>query len=368
MRSTAARSRMEAFVPLTSGAKALSTKSVSWSNVKCSAGSPSGRAQTVERPKVLATEHRGDLGNCGAGSLGGKKFRTAVVWLRNELRIDDNQALVDAAQDALHVIVLYVFDAAHLPVKAARFIRDAVADVRTSLRKLDSDLVIRHGDAEFAIEQLCSETKAEAAYFYRGNSYASLEVTARVVQRLENNGVKSINHFSDTLYDNTDFAKKIEDLPNDCHAFSEIAKRLKVKPPSRVTGSFPKMPRGVQVGELPKMQRDGESLGSHPSKEVIRSGEEAALERLRLYTEGKTKTSKGVDLEFGAFNLYLRLGCISPRRIFVDVMQKVGKTSMRRYCTEFDLQLANFQAFLELKLFSKTNNSALAERLCHAGK
>mmetsp|Transcript_4838 Transcript_4838/g.6722 ORF Transcript_4838/g.6722 Transcript_4838/m.6722 type:complete len:199 (+) Transcript_4838:741-1337(+) len=174
--------------------------------------------------------------------------------------------------------------------------------------------------------------------------------------KMEDLGVRCFYDFEDTLYDFKIIKLSVSELPEDCHAFTERMKDVEVPPPRERPKRIPPCPRNLDKGLLPETQDLAfpESNNKFSVRHIPTGGETTALARLKQFVLGKTKKTPPEggaqqDIEFGAFNAYIALGCISPRRIYENVMKDVSKASMRRYCTCFDLQLADFLTFLELK-------------------
>ena len=81
-----------------------------------------------------------------------------LVWFRNDLRIHDNEILLEASRKADFVIPFYCFDERHFMLTSfntlktgpfrARFLIESVADLQKSLLKLGSDLIIAKGKPE----------------------------------------------------------------------------------------------------------------------------------------------------------------------------------------------------------------------------
>ena len=76
-----------------------------------------------------------------------------ILWLRRDLRLDDNTALNHAVQSGNPVLVLFIFDSNiinELPEDDARisFIHLKLSEINNDLIKLKSSLLIRHGDPE----------------------------------------------------------------------------------------------------------------------------------------------------------------------------------------------------------------------------
>ncbi len=89
-----------------------------------------------------------------------------IVWIRRELRIDDHLALYAALQDARKVVPLFIIDKgfhASSPAKK-KVVLDGLADLRSSLKYLGGNLVIRNGDPSAVLHALLDDTSASGVY------------------------------------------------------------------------------------------------------------------------------------------------------------------------------------------------------------
>lgn len=92
-------------------------------------------------------------------SGGGKSTGAAVLWYKNDLRVDDHPGLIAASQHT-PVVPLYVFDhriLRHFTEEKLELLLFAVKDLRNSLKDLGSDLMIRFGRTESVIQDLVKE-------------------------------------------------------------------------------------------------------------------------------------------------------------------------------------------------------------------
>src|ERR1700761_5587235 len=93
--------------------------------------------------------------------------RTILVWFRNDLRIHDNEILLEATRKADNIIPVYCFDPYYFTTDAAgehktgniraRFLLESVADLRKNLHKLGSELIVRVGNPAEVLPALCEE-------------------------------------------------------------------------------------------------------------------------------------------------------------------------------------------------------------------
>ena len=99
---------------------------------------------------------------------------TALVWFRDDLRVTDNPVLADAAERADSVVPVYVVDPrrrgnseygpAKLGAHRARFRRESLQDLRTSLRDCGGDLLVREGRVESVVPEIAETVDADAVF------------------------------------------------------------------------------------------------------------------------------------------------------------------------------------------------------------
>ena len=121
----------------------------------------------------------------------------AVVWFKaTDLRLRDHEPLAAAHRAFARVVHLFVFDPvwhgvtprARLPKCGhwrARFLLEAVADLRTSLRARGSELVVRCGDSATVVAAVARAVGAAAVHTHREVCPEELAVETRVRAALE---------------------------------------------------------------------------------------------------------------------------------------------------------------------------------------
>lgn len=95
----------------------------------------------------------------------------SLVWLRRDLRLEDNTAISKACAESRRVAIAFVFDVKilqKLNSKSDRrvdFIYDSIIELDQQLRNLGSRLIVLFGDPVFEIPNLVKEIGAKAVYF-----------------------------------------------------------------------------------------------------------------------------------------------------------------------------------------------------------
>lgn len=98
---------------------------------------------------------------------------TAIVWLRRDLRLNDNPALLHARLRYQRVIpacipVIAIGDAAAAPRAVDAWRRYALQGLAEQLQSLGSDLIVRPADTALAgLRALIRETGAHAVFWNR---------------------------------------------------------------------------------------------------------------------------------------------------------------------------------------------------------
>ncbi len=130
-----------------------------------------------------------------------KSLDGALVWLRRDLRVDDNAALYHALRAARQVWCAYIFDPAQLDAlpradRRIEFIRDSLVGFEAQLRAAAAShgvegihLLVRHGASAQALPALAGELHAQAVYASHDDEPESLAGDAQLRGALAEVGV-----------------------------------------------------------------------------------------------------------------------------------------------------------------------------------
>ncbi|KAK1366662.1 Photolyase/cryptochrome alpha/beta domain-containing protein [Heracleum sosnowskyi] len=175
---------------------------------------------------------------------------TAVLWYKQDLRIDDHPGLVSASSHR-NLIALYVFDhrvLSRYSEEMFELLVFAVKDLKRSLRNQGSDLMIRIGSAENVIQELVKEVKATHIFAEEEVEYE----WARLMETVKGNlaalsveeGSPNFLTWSTPLYD----IKNVGDLPVSHQDFKKL--KLPVLSPL-LPPKFPDVKMNLFWGTLP---------------------------------------------------------------------------------------------------------------------
>jgi deoxyribodipyrimidine photo-lyase len=280
--------------------------------------------------------------------------KISIVWFRNDLRLHDNEALIEALEKTQNVIPVYVFDPRVFLGKTrlgfekcasfrAQFIIDAVTDLRKNLRDLGSELVIRVGKPEEELLAIAKDVKSSWIYCNRERTQEELEVQDSLEHNLWSIGQEIRYARGKMLFHTADLPFPIVQVPDTFTSFRKevediIPVRLPLLKPERMT--FPDI--DIEVGEIPTLLTFGKKPIEHKHQENLffKGGESAGVRRVHNYIweDQKIKTYKEsrdgmLGLDFSTkFSPWLSLGCVSPKYIVYEI-RKFEKQVLKNQST-----------------------------------
>lgn len=287
--------------------------------------------------------------------------KRGIVWFRNDLRLHDNEALVDAIDSVDEVLLVYVFDTRvfngetkygfpKTGIHRAKFIIDSIKDLRNSLKLLKSDLVIRIGKPEEEIFELAKAFRANWIFCNRERTYEEVKVQDKLEEKLWTTGQEMKYSRGKMLYYTSDLPFPVAHTPDIfTHFRKEVEKFVTVRKPLPTPTSINPIPNKIDVGEIPTLQDFGHSEYEQDERAAIdfKGGESEGLKRLQYYLwdTDLAKTYKetrngliGGDYST-KFSAWLAQGCLSPKKIYWE---------LKRYEQERGKNKSTYWIFFEL--------------------
>ncbi len=122
-----------------------------------------------------------------------------IYWLRQDLRLADNPALLAAVDSGHPVLPLYILDETvperYMPGAASRWwLHHSLAALDESLRSRGSGLVLRRGDAGAILAGLASEAGVAQVHWNRCYEPFATARDQRIKQQLSGQGVEVASH------------------------------------------------------------------------------------------------------------------------------------------------------------------------------
>lgn len=269
-----------------------------------------------------------------------KQNDIALVWFRNDLRVQDNTILNHAIRNHESVIGCYCFDPKHYEISnfgfkktekfRAKFLIETIQDLKANLRNLNIELFVFIESPELSIKSLVE-------YFNIQNIYLQKEWTSEEVSTLNKvreslpSEVKFNEHFDQFLYHPDDIEMSFSDIPQVFTNFRKKVEKYSHVRPSIENQSAKKIDNITNDTTIPTLKDLGfEDFETHPNSAFpFQGGETFALSRLQHYVfETKKlgvykKTRNGlVGKDFSSkFSPWLAIGSLSARTIYWSIKQ-----------------------------------------------
>ncbi|MDQ8054381.1 MAG: DASH family cryptochrome [Pedobacter sp.] len=255
-----------------------------------------------------------------------------LVWFRNDLRLHDNEMLVEAIAKSDEILPVYFFDPRHFQQTSyhtlktgalrAQFLIESVAALRQSFQNLGGNIIILLGKPEDHLPVLVSKYEITEVYHHREVASEETDVSAHVEDALWKQRVNLKHFIGHTLYNKEDLPFPIKDIPD---VFAQFKKKTErdagVKPcfltpqkinfvPTDEWGALPALTEllpHVDLGTLPtSAYKGGEQEALNHLYEFLHTGEDMALANASL------KKNEIVS----KLSPWLSLGCLSPREVY----------------------------------------------------
>jgi deoxyribodipyrimidine photo-lyase len=268
-----------------------------------------------------------------------------LVWFRNDLRLHDNEMLVEAIAKADQILPVYCFDPRHFEAThyhtlktgalRARFLIESVAALRKSFQAMGGNLLVLNGKPEDLLPQLVSDYELTEVYHHREVASEETVISTRVEDLLWKQKVNLKHFIGHTLYNKEDLPFPIKDIPDVFNQFKKKTERDAIVKPCFLT---PEQINFVEVkswGELPALV-DLFVDEAHIQPSDFKGGEQEALHHLHDFLH----TGEGMALANAALKKseivsklspWLALGCLSPREVYWKMKEAEANYGLKPY-------------------------------------
>lgn len=296
---------------------------------------------------------------------------TALVWFRNDLRVQDNTSLSRALRSGKRVMAVYCFDPRHFIMTdygfkkmekyRAQFLIETVSNLKKNLLEHNITLLTFHKKPEQAIPELIKEYRITEIHSQKEWTPEEVAVSRQLEKELQ-----TIKHY--TYYDQ--FLFHPEDIPYDSlrdlpQVFTQFRKKCEKESGIRILEekieSCSQENVLAQESAIPSLQELGLATfkKDHRTAFPWQGGEDAAWERLNDYfwTTKKLayykKTRNGlVGTDYSSkFSAWLAVGAISARQIYWEVkrFEEEIKKNQDTYWLVFELIWRDYFKYISLK-------------------
>jgi deoxyribodipyrimidine photo-lyase len=266
-------------------------------------------------------------------------MRRALLWFKNDLRLDDHPAL-QAGLDAECLLPVFILEheqlepgpmgSSPLGVHRARFLLESLAALDGALRQRGSHLLVLQGVAEELIPQLTERSHLQEVLTLAEIAPDERRRLDRVSERLGPVELRELP--SNGLLRAEQLPCEPAKLPQVFSRFCPlIEQQLHVFQPRPAPERLPPPPQGVEklLNALPTLSQLGlgEPLSVAASAFPFSGGEIAGMARLRDYLWNSQnvrqyqQTRDGmIGSEYSSkFSPWLANGCLSPRRVAAEL-------------------------------------------------
>lgn len=301
-----------------------------------------------------------------------------IIWLRNDLRLLDNELFQLAQKTDAPVAPVFCFDPRQFAEteygfpktdwQRAEFLIESVADLRRQLRERGADLIVRHGRPEQVLPELAAKISARRILFQEEVSPEEVAAEDALEQALAGSGVSLESIWGSTLFHHDDLPIAIDDLPD---IFTQFRKLVEKKASVRSLFDIPDKLRPAEGIDDPGKLPDLATLGvdkpdfAPDDRAAIRfkGGETEALARLDHYLWESDAIASYKETRNGLlgadysskFSAWLACGCLSPRTIYHEVKDYEAERTANSstYWMIFELIWRDYFRFVGMKFGKK---------------
>lgn len=245
--------------------------------------------------------------------------KTALAWLRNDLRVSDNPALDAAMRSADRVVALYIHettDGVRPPGAAARWwLHHSLQALGADLAARGVTLLVAEGDSETSLREAITETGADSIFWNRRYAPGECAVDTAIKSALRDDGLTVKSFAANLLVEPWDIATGQGKPYSVFTPFWNSLKQRDIPAPLR----RPDRKEAVAAAKFDatyRLPKWADKLGDHwvPGEAAAHKALEDFLdERLDRYPEGRDFPGRAATSRLSP---HLRFGEISPRQIW----------------------------------------------------
>lgn len=263
------------------------------------------------------------------------KSKKILVWFRNDLRLHDNEMLVEAIAKSDSILPVYFFDpryfgdtrfqTAKTGLTRARFLIESIDSLRKAFQNFRGDILLIQGRPEDHMLDLVERFEISEVYHHREVGPEETDISAHVEDALWKQKINLRHFIGHTLYNKEDLPFPIKDIPDVFNQFKKKTERdaiVKSCFEAPVQISFVE---NSEWGQIPGLGDLGFDVDEPVSGEQYTKGGEAAglahLEdllkhRSEIYSKNSSKVTPDNPGFSSKLSAWLALGCLSPRKVY----------------------------------------------------
>jgi deoxyribodipyrimidine photo-lyase len=293
----------------------------------------------------------------------------ALYWFRNDLRLNDNPAFLQACKEVDYLLPIYIHET-YLDHETSwgfkrvgkfrqAFLKESLEDLRSQLRELGSDLIEANGSANEVIEKLTKQIGASAIYC---EQIEAPEELAQVAS-LSESGLQINAIWQSSMLDPQSLPFSPQEMPDIFTQFRQQVekKKLRFTDPIQAPQRVPPLPIHdlsffAQIDQDDAL-RDG----------IFQGGEHSANSHIeqyfgrRLPDTYKQNRNRLIGLDYSSkFSPWLASGCCSARSIAKQLSEYESQHGANdgTYWLWFELLWRDYFRFLHFKFGNQLYRSA----------
>jgi deoxyribodipyrimidine photo-lyase len=263
--------------------------------------------------------------------------KTILVWFRNDLRIHDNEILLEAVRKADKVLPVYCFDPFYFKQNLsghpktgnirARFLLESVANLRKNLQGIGGELIIRLGNPAEILPQIAEAYQVNEVYHHREVAHEETEISEQVETALWKIKLNLKHFIGHTLYHKEDLPFPIKDIPDSFAVFKKKVERDSTVRQCVATPESITVPEITDAGDIPTLKMLGldEPVDDPRATDRFTGGEDEALNQLKTFFINNSHTiigKKNNTINLSKLSPWIALGCISLRQVYWEIIKQ----------------------------------------------
>jgi deoxyribodipyrimidine photo-lyase len=267
------------------------------------------------------------------------KNRKILVWFRNDLRLHDNEMLVEAIAKSDSILPVYFFDPRHFELTRfetqktgalrSSFLIESVLALRKAFQRHGGDILIVQGRPEDKITDLATQFEIAEVYHHREVGPEETEISSHVEDLLWTLKINLKHFIGHTLYNKEDLPFPIKDIPDVFAQFKKKTERDAIVKACFLAPEKIDFVENEDWGEIPTLKELGFDVNDGAVSYKAAGGEEAGLRHLKGLLEEDSdiylKQNAKYTLEKPGFSsrlsAWLSFGCLSPRKVYWKVKE-----------------------------------------------
>ncbi|GGI22395.1 DASH family cryptochrome [Pedobacter mendelii] len=260
-----------------------------------------------------------------------------LVWFRNDLRLHDNEMLVEAIAKSDSILPVYIIDSRIFGETKygtqktgsirAQFMLESISDLRNSLKQIGGNLLVAEGKPEEILPVLVQEYEVNEVYHHREVAEEETQISTLVENGLWKLRINLKHFIGHTLYNKEDLPFPIKDIPDAFNLFKKKIERDAIIKPCFLAPDRINVAEVIDWGNIPTLT----NLELIPQEKDIRSdfefigGETGGITTLQKVIVAMQQAASAKNLILASkLSAWLAMGCLSPRKVYWEIKKMEG--------------------------------------------